>query len=93
VKETFVKTALQKFHFIGICGTAMGSAAAALRQRGFKVSGSDENVHPPMSIFLEQHGIKFHQGNNSEATLTSPLPIRCSTYSSIRKSAAPQEAG
>jgi len=54
-----VKTALQKFHFIGICGTAMGSVAAALRQRGFKVSGSDENVYPPMSIFLEQHGIKF----------------------------------
>ncbi|MFZ0917038.1 MAG: hypothetical protein WAN04_09110 [Candidatus Udaeobacter sp.] len=56
-----------------------------MRQRGFKVSGSDENVYPPMSIFLEQHGIKFHQGNNSEATLTSSLPIRCSTYSSIRK--------
>ena len=86
-----MKTALQKFHFIGICGTAMGSAAAALRQRGFKVSGSDENVYPPMSIFLEQHGIKFHQGNNSEATLTSSLPIRCSTYSSIRKiSSAPR---
>ena len=38
-----MKTALQKFHFIGICGTAMGSVAGALRQRGFKVSGSDEN--------------------------------------------------
>ena len=86
-----MKTALQKFHFIGICGTAMGSVAAALRQRGFKVSGSDENVHPPMSIFLEQHGIKLHQGNNSEATLTNSLPIRCSTYSSIRKiSSAPR---
>jgi UDP-N-acetylmuramate: L-alanyl-gamma-D-glutamyl-meso-diaminopimelate ligase len=56
------KTAPQKFHFVGICGTAMGSVAAALRQRGFKVSGSDESVYPPMSIFLEEHGIKLHSG-------------------------------
>src|SRR5216110_3211906 len=56
------KTAPQKFHFVGICGTAMGSVAAALQERGFKVSGSDESVYPPMSIFLEQHVIKLHQG-------------------------------
>src|SRR5438552_8613678 len=60
------KTAPQKFHFIGICGTAMGSVAAALRERGFKVSGSDESVYPPMSTFLEQHGIKLHQGYRAE---------------------------
>src|ERR1700730_18526834 len=56
------KTAPQKFHFIGICGTAMGSVAAALRERKFKVSGSDDSVYPPMSIFLEEHGINLHQG-------------------------------
>jgi UDP-N-acetylmuramate: L-alanyl-gamma-D-glutamyl-meso-diaminopimelate ligase len=56
------KTPPQKFHFIGICGTAMGSVAAALQERRFKVSGSDESVYPPMSIFLEQHGIELHQG-------------------------------
>lgn len=44
----------------------MGSVAAALRERGFKVSGSDESVYPPMSIFLEQHGIKLHQGYAKE---------------------------
>src|SRR5213080_2250663 len=60
------KTTPQKFHFIGICGTAMGSVAAALRERGFKISGSDESVYPPMSIFLEEHGIKLHQGYNPE---------------------------
>src|SRR3984893_439634 len=57
-----MKAAPQKFHFIGICGTAMGSVAAALQERGFKISGSDENVYPPMSIFLEEHGINLHQG-------------------------------
>src|SRR5882672_3256846 len=60
------KAAPQKFHFIGICGTAMGSVAAALRERGFKISGSDESVYPPMSIFLEEHGIKLHQGYRAE---------------------------
>ena len=40
----------------------MGSVAAALRERGFKVTGSDENVYPPMSTFLEEHGIKLHHG-------------------------------
>jgi hypothetical protein len=46
-----------------------------------------------MSIFLEQHGIKLHQGNNSDATLTSSLPIRCSTYCSIRKISSPPRSG
>ena len=60
------KNAPQKFHFIGISGTAMGSVAAALQERGFKVTGSDESVYPPMSTFLEQSGIKLHQGYAKE---------------------------
>src|SRR5947209_16379563 len=40
----------------------MGSVAAAMSERGFTVTGSDENIYPPMSIFLEEHGIKLHQG-------------------------------
>ena len=40
----------------------MGSVAVALRERGFKVSGSDENVYPPMSTFLEEHGVKLRSG-------------------------------
>ncbi len=56
----------RKFHFLGICGTAMGSLAAALRQRGFKVTGSDENIYPPMSSFLEKSGIPFKQGYRAE---------------------------
>jgi UDP-N-acetylmuramate: L-alanyl-gamma-D-glutamyl-meso-diaminopimelate ligase len=56
----------RKFHFLGICGTAMGSVAAALQERGFKVTGSDENVYPPMSIFLEKKGIGLNQGYRAE---------------------------
>ena len=61
-----VKEAPQKFHFLGICGTAMGSVAAALQERGFKVSGSDENVYPPMSIFLQKKGIALNEGYRAE---------------------------
>jgi UDP-N-acetylmuramate: L-alanyl-gamma-D-glutamyl-meso-diaminopimelate ligase len=56
-KEIRVIGTAKKFHFIGICGTAMGSVAAALRERGFAVTGSDESVYPPMSTFLESKGI------------------------------------
>jgi len=61
-----VKEAPKKFHFLGICGTAMASVAAALQERGFKVTGSDENVYPPMSKFLEQKGIALKAGYRAE---------------------------
>lgn len=56
----------RNFHFLGICGTAMGSVASALRERGFTVTGSDENIYPPMSTFLESKGIALHQGYRAE---------------------------
>jgi UDP-N-acetylmuramate: L-alanyl-gamma-D-glutamyl-meso-diaminopimelate ligase len=61
-----VKEAPRSFHFLGICGTAMGSVAAALRERGFRVTGSDENIYPPMSIFLEKKGIVPKEGYRAE---------------------------
>ena len=44
----------------------MGSVAAALRERGFTVTGSDENIYPPMSIFLEERGIALNAGYRAE---------------------------
>ena len=35
---------IRSVHFVGVCGTAMASTAAALKQRGFAVTGSDQNV-------------------------------------------------
>jgi UDP-N-acetylmuramate: L-alanyl-gamma-D-glutamyl-meso-diaminopimelate ligase len=61
-----VKEAPKKFHFLGICGTAMASVAVALKERGFKVTGSDENVYPPMSTFLQQKGISLKEGYRAE---------------------------
>src|SRR6184192_1647220 len=61
-----VKDAPKKFHFLGICGTAMGAVAVALKERGFKVTGSDENVYPPMSRFLEGKRIAIMEGYRAE---------------------------
>ena len=57
---------LRKVHFTGVCGTAMGSLAAALRDRGVEVTGSDDNVYPPMSTFLEGKGITISKGFRPE---------------------------
>ena len=46
-------------HMMGICGTAMASLAGLLKDRGFKVSGSDSNPYPPMSTQIECLGIKI----------------------------------
>jgi UDP-N-acetylmuramate: L-alanyl-gamma-D-glutamyl-meso-diaminopimelate ligase len=51
-----------RIHFIGICGTAMATVAALLKQRGHDVRGSDQNVYPPMSDFLAAEGIPILTG-------------------------------
>ncbi|MGB0547487.1 MAG: UDP-N-acetylmuramate:L-alanyl-gamma-D-glutamyl-meso-diaminopimelate ligase [Limisphaerales bacterium] len=48
----------RSIHFVGICGTAMASVAAALKERGFAITGSDQGIYPPMSTFLEERGIE-----------------------------------
>lgn len=56
------------YHLIGICGTAMASLAGMLQARGHKVTGSDQNVYPPMSTQLEALGIEIMQGYKAENT-------------------------
>ena len=46
-------------HILGICGTFMGGVAMIARELGYHVTGSDTNVYPPMSTFLENHGIEI----------------------------------
>jgi len=59
-------SSITKFHFTGICGTAMGAVAAAMQQRGFTVTGSDAGVYPPMSDFLSARGIALSEGYREE---------------------------
>jgi UDP-N-acetylmuramate: L-alanyl-gamma-D-glutamyl-meso-diaminopimelate ligase len=60
------------YHLIGICGTAMASLAGMLQARGHKVTGSDENVYPPMSTMLASLGIPVMQGY--DASHLTPAP-------------------
>ncbi len=50
-------TPCARIHLIGICGTAMATLGAMLKRKGHDVSGSDQDVYPPMSDFLALEGI------------------------------------
>lgn len=49
-------------HFLGICGTFMGSLAQLAKSAGHQVSGCDDNVYPPMSTQLQKAGIDLIEG-------------------------------
>src|ERR1051326_5494478 len=53
---------VRSIHFVGIGGTAMAAVAAALQEKGLRVTGSDQNVYPPMSTFLEARQIEVMSG-------------------------------
>jgi UDP-N-acetylmuramate: L-alanyl-gamma-D-glutamyl-meso-diaminopimelate ligase len=57
---------VDSIHFVGICGTGMGTLAAMLQEAGYRVRGSDQNVYPPMSTFLASKGIQVIQGYRPE---------------------------
>jgi UDP-N-acetylmuramate: L-alanyl-gamma-D-glutamyl-meso-diaminopimelate ligase len=57
---------MAQFHFIGLAGTAMATLAAMLKRLGHEVQGSDHNVYPPMSDFLEREGIAVLDGYREE---------------------------
>jgi len=53
-------------HILGICGTFMGGIAAIAKQAGYRVTGCDTNVYPPMSTQLEAQGIELIEGFGNE---------------------------
>src|SRR5690349_9269942 len=55
-----------RIHLIGVCGTAMATLAALLKQRGHDVRGSDQNMYAPMSDFLVSQGITTFNGYQAE---------------------------
>jgi UDP-N-acetylmuramate: L-alanyl-gamma-D-glutamyl-meso-diaminopimelate ligase len=59
-------------HILGIAGTFMGGIAAIAKAAGFRVTGSDLNVYPPMSTQLEALGIEFVQGYGAEQLNLAP---------------------
>ena len=59
-------------HILGICGTFMGGAAAIAKAAGYRVSGCDANVYPPMSDQLAALGIDLVEGFGAEQMALRP---------------------
>ena len=59
-------------HILGICGTFMAGLASLAKSKGFKVTGCDQNVYPPMSTQLDEEGIKIIEGFDSSQTKLKP---------------------
>lgn len=53
---------IKTIHLIAVCGTGMGALACLLREKGYAVTGSDQQVYPPMSTFLAERGIAVRTG-------------------------------
>jgi UDP-N-acetylmuramate: L-alanyl-gamma-D-glutamyl-meso-diaminopimelate ligase len=56
----------KRIYLMGICGTGMASLAGILKHRGYSVTGSDENIYPPMSDFLQSLSIPIFRGYSPE---------------------------
>ncbi len=65
---------MTRVHLIGICGTAMATLAAMLKRKGLAVRGSDRDIYPPMSTFLEREGIPVLLGYDA-AHITNDLDL------------------
>ena len=63
-----------RIHLIAACGTGMGTLACALKKMGHIVSGSDQNVYPPMSELLERNKIQLFSGYDAK-NLPSKLDL------------------
>ncbi len=59
-------------HLIAVAGVGMATLAAMLKERGYRVTGSDHGVYPPMSDFLAQAGIAVRLGYH--ASNLDPAP-------------------
>jgi len=64
-KNRIPKT-VKRVHLVAICGTGMGALAGMLKEAGFEVTGSDQQVYPPMSTFLTDLGISVKKGFKPE---------------------------
>jgi UDP-N-acetylmuramate: L-alanyl-gamma-D-glutamyl-meso-diaminopimelate ligase len=63
---------VKHIHILGVGGTFMGGVAAIAKAAGFRVTGSDLNVYPPMSTQLQQLGIELVQGYGAEQLNLEP---------------------
>ena len=63
---------IKSVHFVGIGGTAMASVAAAMKDRGYTVTGSDQNIYPPMSDFIAEQKLPVSLGYDAKNLAGNP---------------------
>lgn len=62
-------------HLIAVCGVGMASLAGLLQSRGYRVTGSDQNIYPPMSLYLADLGINVLPGFREEHLNPEPTLV------------------
>lgn len=72
LKKNRIPDPVKSIHMIAICGTGMGALASMLKDMGFAITGSDQKVYPPMSIFLSSKNIEITEGFNAESVAYGP---------------------
>jgi UDP-N-acetylmuramate: L-alanyl-gamma-D-glutamyl-meso-diaminopimelate ligase len=65
-------TQVRHVHLVAVAGVAMAALAGMLKQRGLRVTGSDEKIYPPMSTLLERLGIAVLEGYGPEHLAPRP---------------------
>jgi len=63
---------MQHVHILGVCGTFMAGVAAIAKEAGYRVTGSDRNIYPPMSDQLARLGVELIEGY--DAAQLDPVP-------------------
>jgi UDP-N-acetylmuramate: L-alanyl-gamma-D-glutamyl-meso-diaminopimelate ligase len=66
------KKATKHIHMLGVAGSAMAPVAGMLKERGFRVTGSDVSVYPPASTLLDSLGIAWNEGYRAENLTPAP---------------------
>jgi len=67
-----IPRSLKHIHMMGICGVGMASLAGLLKNKGFLITGSDQNVYPPMSHYLRDLSISVKSGYRVENLIPRP---------------------
>ncbi len=66
---------IKRIHLTAACGTGMGTLACILKEMGYEVTGSDQNVYPPMSDFLVENGITLFSGYDPSNISDDPSKV------------------
>ncbi len=90
---------MSHIHFIGICGTAMAPVAKMFKDLGWRVTGSDKGIYPPVSDYLKQNKIDYYVGfhperigNPDKVVVGNYISMSNPEFSAIRERGVPYQS-